>query len=517
MTMRKIRTFCCAALFLLASLPVAAQEQSFRNPVVSGFHPDPSVCRVGDTFYLINSTFQYFPGVPIYESKDLIHWRQVGNILTRDSQLPLEGAASGTGIFAPTLRYNDGVYYMVTTNISHGGNFMVTATSPEGPWSDPIKLSTPGIDPSLYFEDGKCYLLSNGGDFISLCEIDPKTGKQLTETKPLWGGEGGRYPEGPHLYKKDGYYYLLISEGGTELAHHLTIARSKNIYGPYEGCPDNPILTNCSRLGQYLQVQGIGHGDFTQAPDGSWWVICLGYRHYGGMFHHLGRETFLAPVEWKEGEWPVVNGGMPVDTLTKAKLLPQVILPKSDATDFKAGKLGPEFLYIQNPIRENYAFQDGVWTLKAHGTLTQNDQPTYIGIRQTAPKMTFETEVSLPSKEGNPRAGLTVYQTHEGHIDFAMQGSKLSAIFRLKSLEADCGTVDLGNNPGKVRLRVTSDGLRYVFSYSLDGKTYQEVGSADATLLSTEVLGGFTGVTLGLFVEGDNGATAKFHDFSYVE
>lgn len=515
--MRKKHLFVSVLLFLLGSLSIFAQEQSYRNPVVPGFNPDPSICRVGDTFYLINSTFQYFPGVPVYESKDLIHWRQVGNVLTRDSQVPLQGTNSGMGIFAPTLRYNDGVYYMVTTNVGNGGNFMVTATNPEGPWSEPIMLSTPGIDPSLYFENGKCYLLSNGGDMISLCEIDPKTGKQLTESKPLWGGEGGRYPEGPHLYKKDGYYYLLISEGGTELAHHLTIARSKNIYGPYEGNPDNPILTNCNKLGQNSQVQGIGHGDLTQAPDGSWWMVCLGYRHFGGMFHHLGRETFLVPVEWKEGEWPVVNGGLPVDTVTKARLLPQVVLPQVNTSDFKAGKLGPEFLNIQNPLRENYAFKDGAWTLKAHGTLSQNDQPTFMGIRQTAPKMTFETEVSLPSGKGNPRAGVTVYQKHDGHVDFALQGNELSVVFKLKSLEANCGTVALKPGADKVRLRVASDGLNYVFSYSLDGTTYQEVATTDATLLSTEVLGGFTGVTLGLFVEGDTGAAAKFHDFSYKE
>lgn len=497
---------------------ISAQAQQLRNPIVPGFHPDPSICRVGDTFYLVNSSFHYFPGVPLFQSKDLVNWQKVCNILDRDSQLPLKGATSWLGIYAPTIRYNDGVYYMVTTNVGNGGNFMVTATRPEGPWSEPIWLSTEGIDPSLYFEDGKCYLCSNPGDAIWLCEIDPKTGKQLTESKKLWGGDGGRYPEGPHIYKKDGYYYLLISEGGTELAHHLTIARSKNIYGPYESNPANPILTNCSKLGQSKQIQGIGHGDFVQATDGSWWMVCLGYRNYGGSYHHLGRETFLTPVVWDEGEWPVVNGRMPVDTLMTAPMLPEVPMAATPQIDFKKGTFGHDFLRMQNPIAENYAFDKGALRLKAHGTLTENNQPTFVGRRQTAANITVDTELSLPAKGGNTRAGLTVYQINDGHADIALTGDgKVQATCQLKSVKADLGSVDLKGHKGKVSLRITSDGLHYKFQCSTDGKTFQNVGSIDCSLLSTEVVGGFTGVTIGMFVEGEAGASADFYSFDYTE
>ncbi len=349
-----------------------------------------------------------------------------------------------------------------------------------------------------------------------MCEIDPKTGKQLTENKLLWGGDGGRYPEGPHIYKKDGYYYLLISEGGTELAHHLTIARSKEIYGPYESNPNNPILTNCNKLGQGLQVQGIGHGDFVQAGNGSWWLVCLGYRNYGGAYHHLGRETFLAPVEWKEGEWPVVNGGMPVDTLMRADLLPQVPMTKPAAVDFRRGRLGDEFVYLQNPIRDNYVFTDGVLRLKAHGTLTENQQPTYVGRRQTEARMQVETTLSLSDDTGNPRAGLSVYQINDGHIDFALTGGKLQVTCKLKSLDADCGTIDLQGYKGKVTLRVKSDGTRYVFQYAKDNTPFQDLASVDCSLISTEVAGGFTGVTIGMFVEGETGAYADFHHYDYT-
>ncbi len=515
--MKKYNYLLTCLLAIATCLPASSQVREYKNPIVPGYNPDPSICRVGDTFYLVNSSFQYFPGVPIYESKDLINWRQLGNVLTRDSQLPLKGASSWLGIYAPTIRYNDGTYYMVTTNVGNGGNFFVTATNPEGPWSEPVWLSTQGIDPSLYFEDGKCYLCSNPGDAIWLCEIDPKTGEQLSESKLLWEGDGGRYPEGPHLYKKDGYYYLLISEGGTELAHHLTIARSKQIYGPYESNPANPILTNCNKLGQSKQVQGIGHGDFVQAENGSWWLVCLGYRNYGGSYHHLGRETFLAPVEWKEGEWPVVNGGMPIDTLMRAELLPEKVLTKVSSVDFKKGTLGCEFMYMQNPIPDNYVFKNGVLRLKAHGSLTENNQPTYIGRRQTAASMQVETELSLPSEKGNPRAGLSVYQINDGHIDFALTGGKLEVTCKLKSLNADCGTVDLQGYKGKVTLRIESNGTRYVCSYMLGDGNYHELASVDCSLISTEVAGGFTGVTIGMFAEGETGASADFYRYDYTE
>ena len=177
------------------------------HPLIPGYHPDPSICRVGNEYYIVNSSFQYFPGVPVFKSSDMTHWEQIGNVLNRNSQLPLKGASSWLGIYAPTLRYHDGTFYMITTNVGNGGNFMVTASKPEGPWSEPIWLQQQGIDPSLYFENGKCYMVSNPDNTITLCEIDPTTGKQLTESRGIWRGTGGRYPEGPHIYKKGDYYY----------------------------------------------------------------------------------------------------------------------------------------------------------------------------------------------------------------------------------------------------------------------------------------------------------------------
>lgn len=225
---------------------------------------------------------------------------------------------------------------MITTNVSDKGNFLVHTTDPRGEWSEPVWLKQGGIDPSLYFEDDKCYLVSNPGVGIYLCEINPKTGEQLNESKRIWNGTGGRHPEGPHIYKKDGWYYLLISEGGTEYGHKVTIARSRDIDGPYEENPANPILTHINKNAQNSPIQGTGHADLIQAPDGSWWMVCLAFRPQSGNHHLLGRETFLAPVRWDKNAWPVVNGDGTIALQMDVPTLPQYPLaPKPARTDFK--------------------------------------------------------------------------------------------------------------------------------------------------------------------------------------
>ncbi|WP_171026096.1 MULTISPECIES: glycoside hydrolase family 43 protein, partial [unclassified Clostridium] len=217
----------------------------FRNPIIPGYNPDPSVCRVGEDYYLVTSSFEDFPGVPVYHSRDMVNWEQIGYCLTRRSQLELKNCPPSRGIFAPVIRYHQGRFYMITTNVSHGGNFYVWTEDPAGEWSEPIFLAQGGIDPSLFFDDdGKVYLTSNqptGGDWtIAQSEIDIATGQLLTKPRTVWTGTGGRHPEGPHLYKINGKYYLMIAEGGTELGHMETIARSDSPYGPFESCPHNP-------------------------------------------------------------------------------------------------------------------------------------------------------------------------------------------------------------------------------------------------------------------------------------
>ena len=489
--------------------PTGGVEVELRNPILPGFHPDPSVVAVGADYYLINSSFHYFPGVPVYHSRDLQNWEQIGNVLDRPSQLPLEKSNASLGIYAPTIRYHDGTFYMITTNVGGGGNFMVTATDPAGPWSEPLWLQQGGIDPSLYFEDGKCYMVSNPDATITLCEIDPATGATLSPGKALWRGTGGRYPEGPHIYKHDGWYYLLISEGGTELAHKLTVARSRHIYGPYEANPANPIFTHCSLAAQDSNIQGTGHADFFQAADGSWWTVFLAYRRYGGDFHHLGRETFLAPVTWENG-WPVINGNQPVAERMTVRLpdVPAQPQPAPGHEDFSS--IGPAWMHIQHPIAENYAVRDGVLTLTGNGDGFDwgGWHPTALLRRQESAECRFGTRVAL---QGDGEAGLAIYQSHNGHIEFFVRREKgrSQAVVRVRlhSILHEQAAVSLPK--AEARLEVQAHGEHYDFL--LNGR---EIARVDTKLVSTEMAGGFTGVTVGPYCRLGK---AAFQGFDYEE
>ncbi|MGI6231707.1 MAG: family 43 glycosylhydrolase, partial [Prevotella sp.] len=368
--------------------------------------------------------------------------------------------------------------------------------------------------------------------------IDPKTGKALTPFKPVWSGTGGRYVEGSHIYKKDGYYYLLCSEGGTELAHSLTIARSRNIYGPYESNPDNPIMTNCRAKGQDKQIQGTGHGDFVQAKDGSWWIVFLAYRNMGGSYHHLGRETCLAPVEWRKGEWPVIYGGEAIDTLMTTKLLPQHSYPSKP---MRFTEDDPAWVYLQNPDSSKYQWMtpkqgdesekskgelSKIKVLRLYGSessLTQNNRPTYIGRRQEAEQITCEVCVDL-HQQTKLEAGISVYQINDGHYDLFVENNKDTGLivglrYQVKGLPVNTvvGYADqMGHSVKRpVYLRVQSADNLYVFSYSFDGKNYQKISALPSTLLSTEVVGGFTGVTLGMYACGNG--YADFTKWKYEE
>ena len=293
-----------------------------KNPILMGFYPDPSICRKGEDYYIVNSSFVYAPGVPIFHSRDLAHWEQIGNILDRPSQLPVAGADISDGIYAPTIRYHDGLFYMITTNVTHGNNFIVTAENPEGPWSEPYYLGddAPGIDPSLFFDDdGKCYYCGtrpnpegvryNGDWEIWIQELDLKTMKLVGESMAIWKGavKGCIWPEGPHIYKIDGYYYLLHAEGGTGPEHSITVARSKKLFQWFEGCPRNPIFTH-RNLGMDYPVIYAGHGDLVDDGKGNWYVVMLASRPCK-KHSSMGRETFLARVIWENG-WPVIAPGV---------------------------------------------------------------------------------------------------------------------------------------------------------------------------------------------------------------
>ncbi|MFT4109412.1 glycoside hydrolase family 43 protein, partial [Propionicimonas sp.] len=294
------------------------------NPILPGCHPDPSVCRVGDDYYLVTSTFEYFPGLPVFHSTDLTHWDPVGHVVDRRNQLDYAGIASSGGLFAPTIRHHDGRFWVVCTLVDQadpgrGGNFLMTASDPAGPWSDVVWLDADGIDPSLFFDDdGRAWLHGtrparrpewHDQTEVWIRELDLVTLAPVGPEHVVWNGamRGVVWAEGPHLYKVDGTYYLVAAEGGTEFHHSVCVARSDCLSGPYQGSRSNPVLTH-RHLGRAAGVVGAGHADLVQAADGSWWALLLAMRTYGGFHHNLGRETFLVPVVWEDG-WPVFAPG----------------------------------------------------------------------------------------------------------------------------------------------------------------------------------------------------------------
>ncbi len=510
-------------LFIGLSSSSAQIQQGYRNPVIPGFYPDPSVCRVGNDFYLVTSSFQYFPAVPIFHSTDLINWEQIGHCLTRSSQVDLKGANVWSGLFAPTIRYNDGVFYMITTNVSGNGNFLVHTTNPAGEWSDAVKIKQGGIDPSLYFEDDKCYLVSNPDNYITLCEINPMTGEQLTESKRIWIGTGGRYPEAPHIYKKDDWYYLLISEGGTEYGHKVTIARSRYIDEPYESNPANPILTHINRNMQHSPIQGVGHADLIEAPDGSWWTVFLAFRPQSDMHHLLGRETFLAPVRWDKNAWPVVNGDGSVALEMNVPTLPQQPFAKMPVrTYFNTDTLGFEWIHIRNHYPENYIFHNNRLRLKTTSvTLNDfNDSPTLVCRRQQHMDFMAETSVELQKASVNDEAGLTVYMLETSHYDLFVKQlpdkkQALTLRYHLGELSHIENEIILPN--GKVQLRVKGERDYYTFEYATDGKTFHHLGRMNSRYISTETAGGFTGVMLGMYAVSSLPSSKGYADFEYFE
>ena len=517
----------------------------YKNPIIPGFYPDPSICKKGEDYYLVASSFEFFPGVPVFHSRDLINWEQIGHCLTRKSQLDLDGAAASKGIYAPTIRYHEGLFYMVTTNTTKIGNFYVTAEDPAGEWSDPIKVEQGGIDPSLFWDDdGTCYFISNAKDVYGsgspaekdgpqsaqagpnaeppgflMGPIDTKTGKFIASPRPVWGGCGGAAPEAPHIYKINGWYYQLIAEGGTENGHMITIARSRELFGPYEGCPHNPILTHRHRKGQI--IQGTGHGDLIEDNDHNWWVVFLGFRQTSQYFHHLGRETFLAPVKWTDG-WPIVNNGdaiaadMEVGDVRDAEQAPRQFA----VTDFSKG-LPINWAYLRNPVEADYRFNNDLNLRGNIYTLSDMANPTFAGMRQADLDMRASVELVFEPSGDNEEAGFSVFYKNDAHYEIALTRRAGARIILLRKVVGDICHIETAPNPTKshsVTLGIDSDKDRYRFYYIENGKTV-EMGGGFTRHVSTEAhVLGFTGVFLALYASGNGKACtswARFGAFRY--
>ena len=510
-----------------------------KNPILSGFYPDPSICAVNDDYYIVNSSFAYFPGLPIMHSKDLAHWEQIGNVLDRPSQLPLEDTDISQGLFAPTIRYNDGVFYVICTNISHGGNFIVTATDPEGPWSEPHYIEgADGIDPSLFFDDdGKCYYCGthenvNGaryfGDYyIYIQELDIKNFKLVGERVEAWNGamKDIPWPEGPHIYKVGDYYYIIHAEGGTGPEHAICCARSKNIFGPYENNKKNPIFTH-RHLGKRYPIQYVGHGDMFMAVNGDYYMVMLAVRPTNG-FTTMGRETFLARVIF-EDDWPFVNPSLGVisDSLNIKlddweRTLPKTCWPNvSKKYNFaKMEKLGPEFMTLRKPLDESsLKFTEEGMLLKCSTTnLSEKATPSYVSLRQDTKNFEARAVLYTDNLMMGTRAGICLMQSSDFHLRFEISECRARVVIVKKGVAELLVSDPIYESPATLVMRV--NGTK-VSLYSLNEKGMEPyVRDLDISALSTEVAGGFVGCTVGLFAtdgeDREEPIFAKFKSFSY--
>ncbi|RZL39178.1 MAG: glycoside hydrolase family 43 protein [Rubrivivax sp.] len=513
----------------------AAMPATFSNPVVSGFASDPSVCRVGSDFYLVTSTFEYLPGLPIYHSRDLVHWRLIGNALSRDTQINFTGRRSSQSIFAPTIRCEGGRFYIVTTDVGGIGNFFITATDPAGEWSDPVRLPEPvfGMDPSFFFDDdGTVYYTRHGGGRnggVYQARVDLKAGKLLEEPKLVWSGMGGIWPEGPHLYKRKGWYYLMIAEGGTSYDHRITMARSRSPWGPFEPHPNNPVLTH-RNLPEH-PLQALGHADLVTTPQGDWWATLLAIRPQsaaGGRHHHIGRETLLAPVHWREDGWPdfgqngVLAEAQPTKGLPGWAPWPQPPVRETFSAD---RKLAPHWAALRTLARDRWSLTDRPGQLRLIGGRTGLDvigTPAFLGRRQEHLSQRFATEMTFnPAAEGDA-AGLALRMNESHHVLLRVTGGQDRRIECLQRLANEPKVLASAAVPATaLQLQVVATPAEYTLSWRNAGdggkaQAWQTLCTVPTYQLSTETSTGFTGVYMGLyaFSATDKPATA---DFGWVD
>ncbi|MGC1375278.1 MAG: glycoside hydrolase family 43 protein [Anaerolineales bacterium] len=509
--------------------------KTFRNPILSGCYPDPSICRVGDDYYLVNSTFEYFPGLPIFHSRDLVNWRQIGHVLDRPSQLPLEGVHHSCGLYAPTIRYSQGVFYVINTLVAgktKSGNFIVTAANPAEPWSEPYWLEdADGIDPSLFFDDdGRAWYVGNraaepsqyeGHTEIWLRELDLKHMRLTGEIYPLWDGALKRaiWAESPHVYKTNGRYYLMIAEGGTAHDHAVTIARSDAVTGPYQSNPRNPILTH-RHLGLDYPIVGTGHADLVETPSGEWWMVCLAMRPCGGYYYNLGRETFLAPVRWEDG-WPVVSPGTGrVEFRYPLPDLPEHPWPPFAARDdFDAPTLALQWTFLRVPDAAAWSLGERPGFLRLRlrpEQLSEQSNPSFVGRRQQHIHFTAQAALEFTPQSADECAGLALIQNNDFHFLFVVTTTGVHLVKRAQGQEETLAEQPL--KAGQVFLKVEAHEQDYSFYTATAPDEWRPLAeNVDGRILSTPVAGGFVGAWIAMYASSNRQLSTNHADFDWFE
>lgn len=538
---------------------------NYTNPILAGFYPDPSVCRRGGRYYLVTTSQEFFPGIPVFESGDLVHWRQVGHVLDRPEETRLDTAGDSQGVCAPTIRFFNDRFWVTSTLVRHEddgmfvGSFVCTADDPAGPWSGPHWIDgATGLDPSLFRDDdGRIYWHANDWvrpartplhRIIWAQELDAGTlrltGQRRTlldaaDWVPLYGADGCASFDGPHIYRKDGWYWLLIAAGDTHWNHSTLLFRSRNVFGPWEPCPRNPIMTHRDLPKEAARIACVGHADLIQDPGGGWWAFFLATRPHAAQVNYLGRETFLAPVDWS-GDWPVVS---PVTgRIEMSYPAPQVDTgchggrrppPCRDAAtaeiggrdDFDQPELGFQWSFIRTPREAWWRLDERPGHLRLRlrpVRLDERANPSFIGRRVQHMAFSARTKMEFTPQADHEEAGMGLYRSGKAYFRLVVRtqnGKRLvRLVARLTGDDTDREAASAEIPDGALHLRIDAVGETYRFGWSADGEAWQFLDHApDVSCLSQTVCGGYTGIYVGLFVGSNRQASDTTADFDWFE
>lgn len=535
-------------------------EHRLHNPILPGFYPDPSICRVGEDFYLVCSSFELCPGIPLFHSRDLQHWEQLCYVMTPENGFHVEKNCGNGGVMAPTIRYHNGTFYLINCNFGDRGNFIVTAKDPAGPWSEPHWLTdVPGIDASIFFDtDGQCYIMGTANNWpdgkgglrqgIWAAKYDIEHFRLAGEPHALWGGAmaGVASPEAPHIYHIGKYYYLLIAEGGTEQYHSATVARSESVFGPYEGCKANPVLT-MRHLGNRAAIQNAGHADLIDLPDGSWWAVFLASRLIGGESKNLGRETFICPVRW-ELDWPLFtpDTGKVEWEYDFPASLPWTELPQKPARDDFRNGLGLDWCFWGRPYAKFWetgkdglslrclkqALADPLLPMSMEVSHSEENFVSFVARRRIQPHCRFACKMRF-APENAESAGIAVVQAmnHQYHLQLARKGDKTVLQLLLFTADYDLppyipGFTSVTNRQllaetpwsgENIALEMELCDNTYIFRFGKDETQLSELARADGAAINPEKVGCMVGEMLGLFASANGPESENKVTFAWAE
>lgn len=534
--------------------------KQFVNPILPGYYPDPSICRVGADYYLCCSSFEMFPGLPVFHSRDLVHWEQICNAMGAENGLHVSANSGAGGVMAPTIRHHNGKFYIINANFSDRGNFIITADAAAGPWCAPHYLEdVPGIDASIFFDaDGQCYIVGTGNVWdngagqkergIWAAPYDIENFRMLGEPVTIFnsGMRGASSPEAPHLYHIGAYYYLVIAEGGTEHYHSVVVARARNVLDFYEGDPANPVMTH-RMMGTRAKFLNVGHADLVDTPGGQWYAVMLGSRNIGGCHKNLGRETYLCPVEW-EWDWPLFSP----DTGCLAERYPFPELEERDVPappereDFDGERLPLHFVTMGTPYVPFYRLADSCLSIQCipqaliqkleflgmGGERRLDRFMPFVGCRQTQ----FNAAVSCRMRfrpEKTESAGLALIQAmnHQLHLERAVDGGRQVVRCVLYTtrydmpafvpqFHAETSAAVLGSAPwdqDDIILKMDIAGEEITLLYGGSEGELRELCKADGTRLATKQNGCLVGTLFGMFASGNGGESSNRASFDWFQ